>query len=187
MNSESASKTSGPPHASSWATPPEFYADENSVTRSVCRLLRGLGYTVHTPAELYGSRDAALDAQPGRYQEPQRPTRPPAAYRPPRKRRVFLWVFLGVQLLFMVWIISAVVSASHDTSAATEAAQQCANNGWYPLFKSQADCDVHYGHALTEAGNVGTGIGVALIVMFWVVVDFFLGLGYLVYKLASRR
>jgi hypothetical protein len=60
---ESVSKTSGPPPASSWATPPEFYADENSVTRSVCRLLRGLGYTLHTPAELYGSREAALGAE----------------------------------------------------------------------------------------------------------------------------
>lgn len=26
------------------------------------RLLRGLGYAIHTPAELYGSRDAALGA-----------------------------------------------------------------------------------------------------------------------------
>ncbi len=41
--------TSEPPHASSWATPPEFYPDENIVTRSVCRLLTGLGYSVHTP------------------------------------------------------------------------------------------------------------------------------------------
>ena len=45
------------------ATPPEFYADENTVTRSVCRLLRGLGYILHTPAELYGSREAALGAE----------------------------------------------------------------------------------------------------------------------------
>lgn len=28
----------------------------------MCRLLRGLGYLVHTPAELYGSRDAASGA-----------------------------------------------------------------------------------------------------------------------------
>ncbi len=53
---------SGPPHASSWATPPEFYADENVVTRSVRRLLGDLGYTVHTPWELFGSREAALGA-----------------------------------------------------------------------------------------------------------------------------
>jgi PIN like domain len=62
MSTESESKKSGLPPASSWATPPEFYADENVVTRSVRGLLTGLGYTVHTPWELYGSRDAAMGA-----------------------------------------------------------------------------------------------------------------------------
>jgi PIN like domain len=60
---ESASTTSGPPPASSLATPPEFYLDENAVTRSVRRRLEELGYTAHTPAELYGSREAALGAE----------------------------------------------------------------------------------------------------------------------------
>lgn len=55
--------TSGPPPASSWAAPPEFYTDENSGTRAVRRLLVGLGYVVHTPAELYGSRNAAEGAR----------------------------------------------------------------------------------------------------------------------------
>lgn len=54
--------TSEPPHASFWATPPEFYLDENTVTRSVRRLLTGLGYSVHTPAELFGDRTASLGA-----------------------------------------------------------------------------------------------------------------------------
>ncbi|MEV6029567.1 hypothetical protein AB0L65_00370 [Nonomuraea sp. NPDC052116] len=62
MSSESPSKTSEPPPASSWATPPEFYLDENSVCRTIRRLLTGLGYRVHSPAELYGSRDQALGA-----------------------------------------------------------------------------------------------------------------------------
>ena len=53
---------SGPPPASSWATPPEFYLDENAVTRSVRRLFTRLGYAVHTPAELFGSREASLGA-----------------------------------------------------------------------------------------------------------------------------
>jgi PIN like domain len=44
------------------AAPPEFYADENTVTRSVRDLLTGLGYVLHSPAELYGSREAALGA-----------------------------------------------------------------------------------------------------------------------------
>ncbi|MFF0308159.1 hypothetical protein ACFYSC_12060 [Streptosporangium sp. NPDC004379] len=67
MSSESPSTTSGPPPASSWATPPEFYLDENSVSRSVRKLLAGLGYPVHTPAELFGSRDEALGAPDERW------------------------------------------------------------------------------------------------------------------------
>jgi hypothetical protein len=63
MNTESASTTSGPPPASSWATPPEFYTDENTVTRSVRRRLISLGYIAHTPAELFGTREAAQGAR----------------------------------------------------------------------------------------------------------------------------
>jgi hypothetical protein len=55
--------TSGPPPASSWAAPPEFYTDENAGTRAVRRRLTGLGYVVHSPAELYGSREEALGAR----------------------------------------------------------------------------------------------------------------------------
>lgn len=60
---ESASRKFGPPPASSWAAPPEFYLDENAVTRSVRKLLVQLGYVVHTPAELFGSREASLGAK----------------------------------------------------------------------------------------------------------------------------
>ncbi|MGH3318839.1 MAG: hypothetical protein ACRDN9_01445 [Streptosporangiaceae bacterium] len=63
MSTGSASPTSEPPPASSWAAPPEFYLDENSVTRRVRRLLTGLGYSVHTPWELYGSREEAEGAR----------------------------------------------------------------------------------------------------------------------------
>lgn len=45
------------------AAPPEFYAGENTVTRSVRNLLTGLGYVLHSPAELYGSYEAALGAR----------------------------------------------------------------------------------------------------------------------------
>ena len=47
---------SGPPPASSWAAPPEFYLDENAVTRTVYRFLVSLGYRVHTPGEVFGSK-----------------------------------------------------------------------------------------------------------------------------------
>jgi hypothetical protein len=119
----------------------------------------------------------------------------PPAYRPAyvaaapvrKKRRVFLWVFLAVQAAFIIWIIAGLASHPAGPTAAQQAAQQCANGGWQGLFKSQADCQVHYAHALNEAGNVGKGLGVAVIVIVWIVVDFFLGLGYGIYRLASRR
>nr|WP_239071279.1 hypothetical protein [Amycolatopsis sp. SID8362] len=61
-NTESASKPSEPPHACSWAAPPEFYLDENAVTRSVRRFLTNLGYTCHTPPEVFGTRAESLGA-----------------------------------------------------------------------------------------------------------------------------
>lgn len=47
---------SDPPHASSWAAPPEFYFDENAVTRVVRKVLVRLGYVCHTPPEVFGTR-----------------------------------------------------------------------------------------------------------------------------------
>jgi hypothetical protein len=133
-----------------------------------------------TPQPQYGQPRYA--PQPPPRQQWQQP-----AQQPRKKRRVFLWVFLGIQVLFLIWIIAGVASHPAGPTAAQQAAQQCANGGWQGLFKSQADCQVHYAHALNEAGNVGKGLGVAFIVIFWVVVDFFLGLGYGIYRLASRR
>jgi hypothetical protein len=40
--------------------------------------------------------------------------------------------------------------------------------------------------ALQDAGNAGKAIGAGIIVLLWVVVDFFLGVGYGIYKLATR-
>jgi hypothetical protein len=45
---------SAPPHASSWAAPPEFYIDENMAGRSVRRFITDLGYVVHTPTSVFG-------------------------------------------------------------------------------------------------------------------------------------
>jgi len=84
--------------------------------------------------------------------------------RPRRKRRVFWWFFLAVQALFLIWIIAG-ASGGHDYSGCgTLTHQQCA-----------------------DAQDVGTGIGVALIVAFWCIVDFLLAVGYGVYRLTRRR
>lgn len=54
---------SEPPHASSWAKPPEFYFDENAVTRTVRSVLTSLGYKCHTPPEIFGTRAESLGAK----------------------------------------------------------------------------------------------------------------------------
>ncbi|HSR87092.1 MAG TPA: hypothetical protein VLM11_23160 [Streptosporangiaceae bacterium] len=71
--------------------------------------------------------------------------------------------------------------------SATDLAQVCNGNNWYPVVKSHADCMTHYNVALNEAQNVGKGLGAAVVVIVWIVVDFFLGLGDGIYRLATRR
>lgn len=83
---------------------------------------------------------------------------------PRRKRRIFLWVFLAVQLLFVVWIV-----AGASTGAGTP-----------------ADCTGLDVETCNAAADVGTGIGVALVVGLWLVVDFLLAVIYGVYRLAKR-
>lgn len=91
---------------------------------------------------------------------------PPATARPEapkKKRRIFLWFFLAVQLLFIIWIIAGSTQGT-DTS----------------------DCGTLSEQACKDAQNVGTGIGVFLVVIFWMIVDFFLAVIYGVYRLAKR-
>ena len=77
-----------------------------------------------------------------------------------KKRHIFRWVFLAIQVLFLIWIITG-VSGNSD------------------------NCAGKVGDALDacQAGTaVGTGIGVALIVAFWVAVDVVLGITYLIVR-----
>lgn len=95
-----------------------------------------------------------------------------------------MWFFFVVQALFLIWLITGL--ATGHSSNATDLAQVCGGHNWFPIFKSHADCMTHYNNALNDAQDVGKGIGVALIVVIWIVVDFFLGLGYGIYRLATR-
>lgn len=77
---------------------------------------------------------------------------------PKRKKRIFMWVFLAIQLLFIIWIIAGVNNASDN-------------------------CAGKVGDALTlcqNATGVGAGIGVFFIVFFWLMVDVILGITYLI-------
>lgn len=138
----------------------------------------------------YAQQQVPQQPPPGYQQPPQDwgpyPGVPAAAPKPKKKRRIFMWVFFAIQALFIIWIITGIASKGSGPTAATQAAHQCANGGWQGLFKSQADCVKHYSVALNDAANTGKGLGVAIIVVVWVVVDFFLGIGYGIYRLATR-
>jgi hypothetical protein len=46
---------------------------------------------------------------------------PAAEVQPKKKRRIFLWFFLAVQVIFLFWIITGVASGSENTSDAEDA------------------------------------------------------------------
>ncbi|GAB3991856.1 hypothetical protein [Nocardioides marmoraquaticus] len=82
---------------------------------------------------------------------------------PKKKKRIFLWFFLAVQLLFIIWIFAGIGAAGEATDCGTLDQETC-----------------------QAASDVGTGIGVILIIGLWMIVDFFLAVGYVIYRLAKR-
>jgi hypothetical protein len=77
-----------------------------------------------------------------------------------------LWVFLAVQALFLIWVITG--AASGHTAAAS-----C-----HDPYLTRQQC--------ASASEAGTAVGVGLIIVFWAVVDVILGISYGVWKLARR-
>src|SRR3954466_610653 len=78
-----------------------------------------------------------------------------------KKRRIFLWVFLATNLLFLIWVIAGANSGSGQPT----------------------DCGSLSAKTCNDASDAGTAIGVALIVVFWFFVDAFMGVIYGVYRL----
>lgn len=76
-------------------------------------------------------------------------------------RHLFLYTFLAIQVLFLVWIISAGAGAAHDINTTAD-------------------------NTTRAAKEAGTGIGIALVIGLWVAVDVILGVGRLV-VVTSRR
>lgn len=115
------------------------------------------------------------------------PTQPRHTVKAAKKRHVFMWVFLGLQALFLLWVIAGAASG-HGNSADghTQAVTFCANGGWKGLYSSYNTCVSQYGHTLGQARDAGTAIGVGVIVVFWAVADFILGISYAIYRLAKR-
>lgn len=84
--------------------------------------------------------------------------------KPKKRKRIGMWVFLAVQALFLIWIITGVASASGTPS----------------------DCGGLDAQTCNSASDAGTAIGVGLIIGLWAVVDFILGLTLLIIRLARR-
>lgn len=74
------------------------------------------------------------------------------------KRHAFLIFFLVVQALFLVWTVSGATT-----------------------YQSCSDQDTN-----CQAGQVGTTIGLGLMIGLWVAVDFIIGVTYGIYRLATR-
>jgi hypothetical protein len=87
------------------------------------------------------------------------------APKPKRRRRVFLWVFLAIQVIFLIWIIAGVHGA---TTAPT-------------------DCGVLDAQTCQSATDAGAAIGAGLIIGLWVAVDIIVGGSYAVYRLSTRN
>lgn len=89
---------------------------------------------------------------------------------PPKKRkRIFMWFFLAVQAIFLIWII---VGAN---SSGSSVAKSCKNLTGQALQTCQ------------DASHAGTGIGIALVIILWVIVDVILVIIWAVVRLSSRR
>ncbi|MDT0379754.1 hypothetical protein RM572_13370 [Streptomyces sp. DSM 42041] len=94
----------------------------------------------------------------------------PAAGPPGKIRRSFLprwrfftWVILAFNLIMLIWVITGATSGP--------------------------DCSGKTGDALTtcQAGQVGTGIGVSLLIVLWALSDVILGVLWLVTKPHGRN
>ena len=96
-----------------------------------------------------------------------------------KPRKVFLWVFLAIQAVFIIWLIAGTASTGGGihTSVVAQCHTQAAGMGM-----TQAQCVSYLG----GAGKVGTSIGAALIIIVWVIVDFLVGLTYGIYRLVKR-
>ena len=106
------------------------------------------------------------------------------AWKPYKRHRVFLWVFLAVQAVFIIWLITGLAARTGPTG--TQVAQFCGNGSWRGVFSSYADCVRHGATGLADAADIGKGIGAGIVVVFWVIADFLLAVTYGIYRLARR-
>jgi hypothetical protein len=126
--------------------------------------------------------------------QPQLEPRPPGEHRPPvlgppRRRAVFPWFFLAVQVLFLILVIAAALASDHGTAEAVsrQVARTCLNGAWQGAFTSQRACLQHFHVALPHGQDLDPGLSPGLVAIAWLVADVLLGVGYGLYRLARGR
>jgi hypothetical protein len=95
-------------------------------------------------------------------------------WKPWKQRRIFLWFFLALQVVFIIWLVAGTASTGSGINASVVA--QCHHQA-VGMGMTQAQCVSFLG----GAAKTGTTIGAAVIVIVWVVVDFLVGLTYGIY------
>jgi hypothetical protein len=93
---------------------------------------------------------------------PQNPGYSPPPVLPRKRRRVFMWVFIAVQVIFLLWTIVGVATAPVD-----------------PECDFNADCQ-------SEVDG-GAAIGVGMILVLWTAVDLILGIVYIIVRAIRDR
>jgi hypothetical protein len=86
------------------------------------------------------------------------PQPPPQAQQPRKKRRVFMWVILAINALFLWWIIAGVGGNADNCAGEVGDALEACQTG----------------------SSIGTGLGVIFIIFLWAMVDVILGVLYIV-------
>ena len=99
--------------------------------------------------------------------------------KPYKPRKVFLWVFLALQAVFIIWLVAGTSSTGGGINASVVA--QCHTQA-AGMGMTQAQCVSFLG----GAAKTGTALGGAVIVIVWVIVDFLLAVSYGIYRLARR-
>jgi hypothetical protein len=108
-----------------------------------------------------------MSATPNPPQWGPRPDSQQDAHKAKKPHRIFLWIFLAVQVIFLVWVI---VGASTGSGTPKE----CRGLTGQDLQNCK------------DASHVGTTIGVGLVIGLWAAVDIILGLSYFIYRLSRR-
>lgn len=88
-------------------------------------------------------------------------------------RHLFLYVFLAIQVLFVVWLVAGIHGAPSVPA-------HC--------YDAQHNIDITRGDDCASAagGDVGTAVGAGLVFGLWVGVDIILGIGRIVVVLSRR-